>query len=71
MGKVLATNISEINGVQKRNVHTVRLIEEFGIEHDAHAGKWHRQVSLLSYVNGQARNAQFLLARQISPLTVW
>ena len=49
MGKVLATNISEIKGVQKKNVHTVRLIEEFGIENDAHAGKWHRQVSMLSY----------------------
>ena len=25
------------------------LIEDYGIEGDAHAGKWHRQVSLLSY----------------------
>lgn len=49
MGKVFATNISEKKGVQKRNVHTVKLIEDFGIENDAHAGKWHRQVSLLSY----------------------
>lgn len=49
MGKVMATNISEQKGVQKRNVHTVKLIEDFGIENDAHAGKWHRQVSLLSY----------------------
>lgn len=28
---------------------SARLIEDWGIEHDAHAGKWHRQVSLLSY----------------------
>jgi MOSC domain-containing protein YiiM len=49
MGKVIATCISEKKGVQKRNVHTVKLIEDFGIENDAHAGKWHRQVSLLSY----------------------
>lgn len=49
MGKVLATCISEIKGIQKRNVHTVKLIEDFGIEGDAHAGKWHRQVSLLSW----------------------
>lgn len=49
MGKVLATCISEIKGVQKRNVHTVNLIEDYGIEGDAHAGKWHRQVSLLSW----------------------
>lgn len=25
------------------------MIEEYGIEGDAHAGKWHRQVSLLSF----------------------
>lgn len=49
MGKVLAVNISEKKGTQKRNVHTVNVIEDFGLENDAHAGKWHRQVSLLSY----------------------
>lgn len=49
MGKVIATNISEIKGTQKKNVYSVHVIEDFGIEHDAHAGKWHRQVSLLSY----------------------
>ena len=30
-------------------MHTVKLIENYGLENDAHAGKWHRQVSLLSY----------------------
>lgn len=49
MGKIMAVNISEKKGTQKKNVHRARLIEEFGIENDAHAGKWHRQVSLLSY----------------------
>ena len=49
MGKVIAVCVSEIKGVQKRNAHTAKLIEDFGIENDAHAGKWHRQVSLLSY----------------------
>ena len=49
MGKVIATCISEAKGTQKKNVHTVNLIEDFGIEGDAHAGKWHRQVSLLSW----------------------
>ncbi len=48
MGKVLATCISTEKGTQKKNVHTVKLIEDWGIENDAHAGKWHRQVSLLS-----------------------
>ena len=49
MGVVKAVCISEKKGVQKINVHTVNLIEDFGLEGDAHAGKWHRQVSLLSY----------------------
>ena len=49
MGKIMAVNISEKKGTQKRNVHSARVIEDFGIEKDAHAGKWHRQVSLLSY----------------------
>ena len=48
MGSVLAVCTSEIKGVQKKNVHTAKFIEDFGIENDAHAGKWHRQVSLLS-----------------------
>lgn len=49
MGKVMAINISENKGTQKKNIHSARLIEDFGIENDAHAGNWHRQVSLLSY----------------------
>ncbi len=49
MGKIIAVNISEKKGTQKQNVHTAKFIEDFGIENDAHAGKWHRQVSLLAY----------------------
>ena len=49
MGKVMAVNISEKRGTQKVNVHTVKLIKNYGLENDAHAGNWHRQVSLLSY----------------------
>lgn len=49
MGTVLAVCISEKKGTPKRNVGRIRLIEDYGIEKDAHAGKWHRQVSLLSY----------------------
>lgn len=58
MGKVMAICISEIRGVQKKNVHTARLIENWGVEHDAHAGNWHRQVSLLSYETIQDFNRQ-------------
>ena len=49
MGKVIAVCTSDIKGVQKKNVHEARFIEDFGIEGDAHAGKWLRQVSLLSH----------------------
>ena len=48
MGKVLGVCISEKKGTQKENIHEARFIEDWGIENDAHAGKWHRQVSLLS-----------------------
>lgn len=49
MGKVTAICISEKRGTQKVNIHEANFIEDFGIENDAHAGKWHRQVSLISY----------------------
>lgn len=45
--KILALNISERKGTQKRPVDQVNLIENHGIEGDAHAGKWHRQISFL------------------------
>lgn len=34
---------------KKHPVHDIEIIENHGLENDAHAGKWHRQVSLLSY----------------------
>ena len=45
--KVLEVSISEKKGTKKHPVEFINLIEDFGIENDAHAGKWHRQVSLL------------------------
>lgn len=47
-GKVLSINISEKKGVVKKPVEEGLFIEEHGLEGDAHAGKWHRQVSLLA-----------------------
>lgn len=49
MAKIIGICISEKKGTQKNEVPSARLIEDFGIENDAHAGKWHRQVSILSY----------------------
>ncbi len=48
-GVVRAVCISEKKGTQKRAVSQGVFQEEFGIQGDAHAGSWHRQVSLLSY----------------------
>lgn len=47
-GKVIAISVSEKKGVQKHNVESAELVKEWGIRGDAHAGKWHRQVSLLA-----------------------
>ena len=47
MGKLLAVCISEKKGTVKKNIGTCRIIEDFGLENDAHAGSG-RQVSLLS-----------------------
>lgn len=49
MGKVIAVCTSPAKGTQKQNIGEGVFIEDFGIQGDAHAGKWHRQVSLLSY----------------------
>lgn len=48
MAKVLAVCTSEIKGVLKKPVEEVHLLPNHGIEGDAHAGNWHRQVSLLA-----------------------
>lgn len=47
MARVVAINISVKKGTPKISVPAARLIEDYGLEGDAHAGKWHRQVSLL------------------------
>ena len=49
MGKILAICISEKKGTLKTQIEEAKFIEDFGIENDAHAGKWHRQVSLLEF----------------------
>ncbi len=46
--KIIDVCISEKKGLQKKPVDKVLLKKHFGIVGDAHAGDWHRQVSLLS-----------------------
>ena len=48
MGKVIAVCTSDRRGIQKQDVCSGHFDVDWGISGDAHAGKWHRQVSLLS-----------------------
>ncbi|TDO78308.1 MOSC domain-containing protein [Halanaerobium saccharolyticum] len=45
--KVKAVCLSEEKGTTKKVITKGELIKEFGLKGDAHAGKWHRQLSLL------------------------
>ena len=48
MGTVVAVCVSDKKGVQKRPVSEIELRVGHGVVGDAHAGNWHRQVSLLA-----------------------
>ena len=47
MAEVLAVCVSEARGVRKHPVAEAELRADYGVVGDAHAGSWHRQVSLL------------------------
>lgn len=46
--KIESLAVSRKKGTRKTTVNRVELIADFGIKDDAHAGQWHRQVSLLA-----------------------
>lgn len=48
MGKVESVNLSERKGCRKHEVEQAELRVGVGIVGDAHAGNWHRQISLLA-----------------------
>lgn len=48
MGKIVAVCKSLHKGERKVDVGSAQLVENFGIDGDAHGGPWHRQVSLLA-----------------------
>ena len=66
-GRVVSVNVSDVKGVPKHEVEAIHLVEGHGVQGDAHAGAWHRQVSLLAEesidrmralgLNGLARGA--------------
>lgn len=47
-GKIKAISTSKRKGIAKSNVASAKLVENWGIEGDAHAGNWHRQISFLA-----------------------
>ena len=57
-GVIEAVCISHIKGTEKQPVSEAKLVANFGLEGDAHAGTWHRQVSLLSAEKVEEFNAR-------------
>jgi len=49
MGIIKGICISEARGTPKQEVREADVKLNWGIEHDAHGGNWHRQISLLAY----------------------
>jgi MOSC domain-containing protein YiiM len=64
MGVIKAVCISEQKGVQKHPVDEIELKANWGIVGDAHAGEWHRQVSLLG------KNSVDKLQKKLTQITL-
>ena len=47
-GQIVAVSVSQRKGIKKSNLTECKLLEDKGLDGDAHAGDWHRQVSLLA-----------------------
>lgn len=62
MGAIIAICMSKKKGTAKKRVPSVMLVENHGLENDAHAGPWHRQVSLLSNDKIEAFRARGAIA---------
>ncbi len=67
MGIIRAVCISDQKGTAKKPVKQANFIENFGIEGDAHAGNWHRQVSILSYESVKRFEKELIPGRNIEP----
>ena len=46
--KIVSIAISRKKGTRKTQIENAELIKDFGLKGDAHAGKWHSQVSFLA-----------------------
>jgi molybdopterin adenylyltransferase len=59
-GKLLHVCISAKKGIAKHEIPSANIVVEHGMEGDAHAGDWHRQVSLLAHVDIEFMRAKGL-----------
>jgi molybdenum cofactor synthesis domain-containing protein len=59
-GKLLHVCISAKKGIAKYEIPSAHIVFEHGMEGDAHAGDWHRQVSLLAHVDIESMRAKGL-----------
>ena len=66
MGIIKGICISEKRGTQKHEVSEAKLIADWGIENDAHAGHWHRQVSLLDRKSTRLNSSHEWISRMPS-----
>lgn len=62
-GYIIAISISEKKGQKKHNIESAQLRVGHGMVGDAHAGQWHRQISLLGiasidYMRNQGANVK-------------
>jgi MOSC domain-containing protein YiiM len=58
--KIVSIAISKKKGTRKTPVNEIYISKDHGLEGDAHAGKWHRQVSFLSSESIEAARRQGL-----------
>ena len=58
IGRVVAVCASAQKGTAKQAVQQGQLVENHGLAGDAHAGSWHRQVSLLAFEQVEAFRAR-------------
>lgn len=62
-GTIAFVCVSARKGIPKHAVSEVRLVADHGIDADAHAGDWHRQVSLLAEADIEAMRSRGLALR--------
>jgi MOSC domain-containing protein YiiM len=58
--KIVSIAVSKKKGTRKTPVDEIFISKDHGLEGDAHAGKWHRQVSFLSSESIEAARQQGL-----------